>query len=155
MSVQWSQESAYAKEARQWEMDFSQYGPPGRPRIFEEFPKRLYKAGRKEKSGVPVILDAIDVENAQQEANMQSRGYRFGQDAALEALHASDNAVSKLAANRAFNDRKMSPKAQAEAAEVDESTSRHLAEIPALPITHRVPVAPNARKRAGPKKGRR
>lgn len=138
MGVLWSPESPFAKEAAKWEQDYSQFGPPGRPRVFEEFPKRMYKAGRKEKSGVPVIIDAIDVESEQQQRNMESRGYRFGQDAALEAMHEADNAISALAANRAFNDRKMSPKAQAEAAEADASTSRHLPEIPALPVKRSV-----------------
>lgn len=141
MAVYHPPETAYGKEIWKWDHSVTEQNPHSgefgmRPDSFQEFPKRLYKAGRNH-AGVPVIVDAHDVENEQQEANMRSRGYYFGQDKALEALHAADQEMSVLAANRAFTDRRMTPQAQAEAQAVDESTSTHLAEIPAAPIKRR------------------
>jgi hypothetical protein len=143
MGVAWSQESPFAVEAAKWEMDYSMYGPPGRPRAqigYQEYPKTLSLAGRNGQ-GVPRIIETVVVESAQQQANYESRGYRAGQDKALEALHAKDFEVAELAANRAFLEKRMSPAARAEAAEADESTSAHLPAIPETPL--------KPRKRAG------
>jgi len=127
-----SPDSEYAKEMVKWESQASVLGPGLRPYVYHEYPKRLYKAGRTP-TGVPAILDAIEVGSAVQEANLRSRGFHPGQDVALAALHAADQEAAVLAANRAFTDRRMSPQAQAEADAIDRMTSDHLAVIPEQP----------------------
>lgn len=139
MSVQWTRDSAYAKEAVKWEMDYSEFGPPGRPRAsvgFQEFPKMLSLAGRNSQ-GIPGIADTQTVGNADEEARYLAKGYRAGGDKALEALHQRDAEIAELAANRAFTEKTMSPAAKAEAAAWDASTAQHLPAIPDTPIVKR------------------
>jgi hypothetical protein len=138
MGLAYTKDSAYAKERVKWESQHTDLGPPGRPYEYQEYPKRMYKAGRV--NGItPGIVEAITVESEVEERNMLSRGYRVGQDTALEALHAADQAVAEAAANRAFHEQRMSDKARREAAAADEVTPHH------------VPVIPEKPKRRGPK----
>lgn len=140
-----SPESEFAKESVKWESQASALGPGLRPYVYQEYPKALYKAGRSA-TGVPIIIDRYDVESAVQEANLRSRGYHQGQDVALAALHAADQEAAVQAANRAFNDQRMSPQARAEADAADARTSSHLAAIPETPIKPK-------RKGGRPRKG--
>lgn len=139
MPVQWTRDSPYAKEAVKWEMDYSEFGPPGRPRQavgFLEFPKMLSLAGRNSQ-GIPGIVDHQTVHDPSEEARYLAKGYRAGEDTALEALHARDSEIATLAANRAFQEKTMSPAAQQEAAAWDASTADHLPAIPETPIRKR------------------
>ena len=126
--------TAHAKERLKWEyQDFRIGEEQGeRVRTFEEYPKMLYKAGRDDKNQID-ILERVVVDDADHQRRMESRGYVDGQIAALAACEAQEREVAKIAANRAFHDRKMSPEAQAEARAIDEATSGHLAEIPEAP----------------------
>jgi hypothetical protein len=135
MSVIHTPESEFAKEMIKWEAQRTELGPGLRPYVFQEYPKMLSKAGRV--GGVPAIVDQQIAASEVQEANLLSRGFRAGQDEALKYLHASDQDAALQAANRAFQDKRMSAQAQAEAATVDEATSRHLGEIPRLPVKPR------------------
>jgi hypothetical protein len=126
--------TAHTKERLKWEYQEFRIGEEQgeRVRIFEEFPKMLYKAGRDGQNQID-ILERIEVGDADQQRRMESRGYVDGQVEALAAYEAQERDVAKLAANRAFHDRKMSPEAQAEARAIDEATPGHLGEIPEAP----------------------
>jgi hypothetical protein len=114
-----------------WESTHTECGPGLRPYTFQKYPIWMSKAGRVK--GVPGIVEERAAADEVEEANLLSRGFRAGQDVALAYLHASDQDVAVLAAERAFHDRRMSAKAQAEAAAIDERTSSHLAAIPEQP----------------------
>lgn len=136
-----------AKERVKWEAHPTAFGPPGRPYVYQAYPKMLYRAGRNP-SGVPTIIDSYVVESETQEANLKSRGYCEGQDAALAYLHAADQEAAVLAANRAYSDRSMSPQAQAEAAAIDSRSSSHLPVIPEQPRKPRRKPGPKPRSEA-------
>ncbi|MDQ3170230.1 MAG: hypothetical protein M3Q55_08850 [Acidobacteriota bacterium] len=135
MGVAYTKDSAYAQEARKWEATHTEYGAPGRPFVFQEYPKRLYKA----KGGDE--FESIEVADANDERNYQSRGFRAGQDHALEALRAQQTSVAEAAANRAYHERSMSEQARAEAQAYDDATPNHVPVIPETPI----------RRKPGPK----
>ena len=138
MGVQWSADSDYAKELAKWEAVPTEFvRVPGRPFVHREYPKWLYRASRAD--GGPKITDSIIVESDTQEAAMLSRGFHVDQNEAIEAIHAEDRQFAQLAAERAFAERRMSEKAQAEARIADESTPRHLPSVPETPIRTRRP----------------
>lgn len=66
---------------------------------------------------------------------------------ALERLETAEDAVSTDAAIRAYDDRRLSPEAQQEAAVIESTTVRHLPEIPE--VSDRTEVQ---RRRGRPKK---
>jgi hypothetical protein len=137
MPVLWSPDSEYAKERRKFETTMTEFGPPGRsPAEFTEYPLMLYRAKRLPSGGPPVLEHHI-VDDELQERNMRSRGFVRGPDNAIKELEASEQGVAIAAAERAAGDRKMSEKAQTEAAKVDDATISHLGEIPRTPIKPR------------------
>ncbi len=140
MGILHSQEGSYSKERCRWEAGPTEFGPGLKPFVQQDYPKMLSRAGRTTK-GVPVIVDHQIAESDVMEANLLSRGFRVGEDAALELLHAEDREHAKLAANRAYTDRAMSPRAQAEAAAIDDQTIDHLPVIPPTPVRKRQPRA--------------
>lgn len=133
MGVVLSPESNYSKEMAKWESTHTQYGPPGRTYTFQPYPSRLYKAVRQLDGSR--TFEAATAHDEHEQRNLESRGFVVGgQQAALDALAEQEQEVAVLAANRAYHDRKMSEKAQAEVAEVEASAgARHLAEIPEAP----------------------
>ncbi len=141
MAVIWSPESEHAKEMAKWEMHPTpevpkplKWGAGGRMGMpFQEYPKFMGLAGRT-KQGVPTIIDEQIAASEVEEANLRSRGFGAGHGEAMELLHARDQAVAVADAERNYTDRKMSPEAQREAKEAEDSTARHLGEIPALPV---------------------
>lgn len=138
MSVLHSPESAYAKEIWKWDHTIAETNPVDgskglRPVGVQPYPARMYKAGRIQ--GVPAILEAMEVRSEAEQRNAESMGFvAGGQGAAMDALHRQDAEFAKLAANRAYTDRRMSEQAQAEADRLDASTSEHLPVIPETPI---------------------
>jgi hypothetical protein len=137
MAVLHSPESDYAKEMRKHEAQHTPFGPGERPYVYQPFPTRMYKAGRSD-AGPVVIVDALDAANDTEQRNLESRGYvAGGQGAAMDAFHAGDAEIAKLAANRAHQERTMSPAAQREAAAADDATMDHLPVIPETPIKRR------------------
>jgi hypothetical protein len=132
MAVVYSPDSAYAIEARKWEGQHSQYGPPGRPYEYREYPIRLSRAFRPVGGG-PVDFDSRDAADEHEERNLASRGFCRGREKALDALEKSEQAIAEAAANRAFHDRRMSEKAQREADAADAATAAHLPSIPEKP----------------------
>lgn len=136
MPVVYTKDSAYATEARKWEATHTEYGAPERPYVYREYPKRLYKA-----LAMQGEFESIEVTDENEERNYQSRGFRSGQDHALEALETQQTVVATAAANRAFHEQRMSEKARAEAQAYDDSTPHHVPSIPETPI----------RRKPGPK----
>lgn len=109
------------------------------PYIYQEYPKMLYKAHRAD-GGPKVDLDSSGtriVHSEGEERSALASGWHDGQEAAIQAIHDEDQNFAKLAAERAAQERRMSAKAQAEAAAVDESTIQHVPSIPETPIKPR------------------
>ena len=104
-----------------------------RPVERQDYPAMMYKAEQSPLGSMRYDGEVAD--NETRRSHLESIGYVWGgQGEALKAFQAREQEIAELAANRAYTDRKMSPAAQRDAAEADASTSRHLAEIPALPI---------------------
>lgn len=125
----------YAEEVLKHEFDdFRIGGERGRrgPRVFKEFPKMLYKAGRNDVGKVE-ILETHTVGDEDEQRNLQSRGFHVTQEAALEGFNAEARDLAKLAANRAYQERTMSDTARAEAQAYELSQDDHVAEIPEAP----------------------
>jgi hypothetical protein len=133
MGVMWSQDSEYARERRRWESQHTEFGPGERPYTYQEFPLMMYRAVRSSSGGAPTLEHYV-VENEQQERNMLSRGFVRGPENAVAALEERERGLAQAAAERAYQDKRMSEKAQQEAAAVDESTISHLGSIPETPI---------------------
>ncbi|HMF61455.1 MAG TPA: hypothetical protein VK595_13835 [Vicinamibacterales bacterium] len=126
-------QTAYAREICKFEANYTQYGPPGRPHVHRDYPARMYKPSRSA-SGGPPVFEGQDADDERDRERLERLGFVYGgQGAALEALEAREFEIAELAANRAFNDQRMSPKAQAEADAADARTMQHLAEIPETP----------------------
>jgi hypothetical protein len=98
MGVVFTTDSLYAREMRKWEATHTQFGAPGRPYTFMEYPKRLYKAERTDR-GIQ-ITESHDVPDADTERNLLSRGFHFGQDKAIAAIEAEQTTLGALAAER-------------------------------------------------------
>jgi hypothetical protein len=149
--IRHSPASAYAQELAKWETRPLEDGSVTQSMIsaaraaglhhgsFEhhEFPKMLYQATQTP-NGIKMTGEIV-VESMVQQRNMESRGYRASQDDALALVETQNTEMAQAAAERAFTDRRMTPKAQAEAERIESSTARHLGEIPAAPIKKRRP----------------
>lgn len=82
----------------------------------------------------PLRFDYEEAGNDLERESCERRGFVFGgQGMAVEAYDKQQTDIAELAANRAYSDRKMSPEAQREAADMDENVARHLPVIPELP----------------------
>ena len=128
---------AYAREMAKWEMGWSPFGPPGRPRErvgHQSYPCRMYRIKRAATGGDIEVLHSADAASEAEERNYRSRGYYNGLAEAAEALAESEQAAAQAAAERAYQDRNMSEKAKAEAAAVDDAHDGHLGAVPDTPI---------------------
>lgn len=136
MPVEYGSQSEYAKEMRKWNSNYSEFGTPGRPYAFQEFPKRLYKADRVD--GKIVIVDQANARDEQDVLNLLSRGFVEGGPAkAFEAIERQQTAHGELAAEREYEIRhgKLSEQAVAEVRAVEaEAGSVHVPEIPRTPV---------------------
>lgn len=141
MAVSYNKESPFAKEAAKWEMDYSQFGPPGRPRAqigHVPYPAMFYKMRRSETGGRIETAERREAADEAAANNLRSLGFYEGPAAAAAALEASEKEIAVLAANRVFNEQRMSPGARAEAAAADDATAEHLPSVPETPIQRRV-----------------
>jgi hypothetical protein len=137
-----STESALGKELLKWERR-PDWTPEGNP-----FPKMLYRAQHRPdgRRSVGEVLDSVSggypgaaeqfsrrcqltVNDEAEMIRAKQQGWRETQQEALEALEERDNAVSTATAERHASDRRMSEKAQREAAEADASTAKHVPEV--------------------------
>lgn len=135
MSVMHPPDSEFAKEMIKWEAQGSTMGPGLRPYQRHAFPAWVYRAKRED--GKIVFEDPLWVESQVQASNAYSRGYHPDPEAASKGLQATELEIAKQAANRAHHEQRMSPKARAEVAAVEEETSGHLASMPETPIRRR------------------
>ena len=139
MGVVHTVDSAYAQEMRKWEAQHTQYGAPGRPYTFHEYPTRMYKATRLPSGDR--TFDAWTANDANERANLESRGFVVGgQQAALDALEAIERSHAELAANREWQIQhgRVGEKAVAEVRAAEEAAgARHLPDLPEAPIKKR------------------
>ncbi len=137
-SIAITQTSEYAKEMRKHEALPTTYGQPGRPYVRQEFPKRLYKAARRE-SGSGIDFEGFTVNDEDEQRNMQSRGYALSQQDALDALNRQNTEHGKLAAERNFEIAKgrISERAATEVRAAESEHTGHLPEVPRTPIRKR------------------
>lgn len=135
--------SGYARELANWEREPTEDGSVTAGMIrqsraarlhhgcegYEEYPRAMVKYAQTAKGIVMVASESVHTDGERAEA--ERRGFFATQEAAIEAVEASNTEIAKLAANRAYHDRRMSSKAQREAEAIDSSVARHLGEIPA------------------------
>ena len=139
MPVEWSQDSAYAKEMVKHEANYSKLGPPGRPYVYRSYPTMMYRAGRNANGASIVILDGpagrMEATSDAERANLEAQGYVWGGAAeAVKAYERQQFEHAELAAIRNYEDKNMSDKAKAESHAVEVSTSEHVPAIPETPI---------------------
>jgi len=132
--------SPYAREMAKWEMGYSPYGPPGRPREqvgFQEYPAAFYKMRRSTENGSFIVEHMQEAADENEALNLMSRGYVQGRAAAEADVIAQEDKLAQAEAELEYHKRHMSPKAQAEAQAFQESTSAHVGEVPETPIRRR------------------
>ena len=132
--------TAMFKELIKWEK------PPNWRPEDNPYPKMLYKAERR-KDGIVAIHDPDDegfgrrcqtiVNSPEEEEQAVKRGWRNIPDALDYYKNVVERAVSDAAAHRAYEDRNMSPAAQAEAAAAEGESPLHVPEIPEKPLVKR------------------
>lgn len=132
------QNTPYAEEMRKHEAHFTQFGAPGRPYVFQEWPKRVYKAVRAERGGV--TYEGFTVHDETEALNMRSRGYYTSQTEAFEALEREQTEHGKLAAERNYEiaQGRISEKAASEVRAAEAAYgARHLPAVPETPVRRR------------------
>ena len=137
--IQHNPASAYAREMAKWEMGYSPYGPPGRPREsvgHPEWPAQYYKMKRSDTNGDFVVVHTVAIDR-EQAPSFEAQGYRKGRAAAEAFVVEQEQVMAMAAAERNAQDRHMSEKAKAESAQAEAATSGHLAEVPVTPIKKR------------------
>lgn len=145
-SPRWDDASGYKKEMRKWDLPKSRGGM--RPDTFQEFPFMMYRARKRqhpdgEPYGPFLVLDASDerfsesntliVNSEAERERARHEGWRNTPQEAKEYQEGLEHDIAIAAAEHQARVRKMSPKAQAEAAEADEATTQHVPEIPEKP----------------------
>ena len=140
MSVLISQDSGFGREMWKWE-NYEGTTHPSDPTIkgmkareFREYPMMLY---RVTKGGELPEFDQVVAHDARDREMHERSGFVATQTDALHRYERDQKELAVLAANRAYNDRNMSEAAKAEIRAVEESSSRHVAEIPVTPIKRR------------------
>ena len=155
--VIYSPASEHSKELSRWEMKPLDNGSVTQAMIdgakaagmhhgrFDnpEFPKAMYRAvqtpnGIKMEREADGRMASVTAHSDVEQRNLESRGYHTSEPAAMQAIQDyNDKVLAPAAAERAYQDRRMSAKAQAEAEAIDNSTARHLGEVPREPIKRR------------------
>lgn len=101
-----------------------------RKRGHQPYPAAMYKLTNRN----PLRFDYEEANDDSERERAEARGFVYGgQGMAVDAYDKQQTEIAELAANRAYSDRKMSPEAQREAADMDENVARHLPVIPELP----------------------
>lgn len=132
--------SPYAREMAKWEMSYSPYGPPGRPREQvgqQDYPALFYKMKRRDTNG-DFVIEHYQEAGSDTEANaLRARGYGRGQAEGIAVVEGYEQSIAVAAAQRAKTERSMSDKARAEAQLADDATGQHLPSVPVTPIRKR------------------
>ena len=158
-------QSPYLQEMAKWEMRPSEWTlgglKPGRPDVYQAYPKMLYMA-RQTPSGkwqthleAPAQFGFHDmnewdracqaaakftescqrtVQDESEHKRAREEGWRDHPTEAMEFRNALESAVGKAAAERNWQDRRMSEKAKAESTAAEAEHFGHLGEIPAKPV---------------------
>ena len=132
--------SPFSREMAKFEMDYSPFGPPGRPRAqvgYQAYPARYFKVKRSDTNGDFIVIHETDAENENQGSVLESQGYRNGLPAAIAYVESLEQMVAVAAAERNYRDRNMSESAKAESDAAEAATGKHLAEVPVTPIKRR------------------
>ena len=135
MAVVHSQDSGYAVERRKFEAHHTEFGPPGRPYTYQEYPMRMYRATREADGGR--VCEGQTAGDEHERRNLESRGFvSGGQGAAIAALEAQELEQSKLAAELNYEAKyRLSPKAAAEVEAAQAAAgARHLPMVPEAPV---------------------
>jgi len=134
-AIQINPASGFAVEMRKWEAGYTQYGPPGRPYVYAEYPRELYLAGHPEgRPGKIVITDSRQVQSDEERTALEGAGYRASQVEALVAQQDRDREMARAAAESNYDDRRMSDRAREERELVEDATAGHVAEVPRTPV---------------------
>lgn len=148
MSMLIAPDSPYGKELWKWEHRADETHPQDsslrgmRPATPQAYPAMMYKATGKN----PWTFEREVAADEVVQRNMESRGFvAGGPGKAAEAFDGLVQSAALAAAHRNYEDRNMSEGARAHSEAVEQSSSRHLGEIPAEPI-------PAHRKRGRPAK---
>ncbi len=123
----------YAREMAKWEMGYSPFGPPGRPREVvghQSFPAMFYKMRRSTSNGDMIVEHYQEAADEKEATQLERQGYRLGRVAAIAYVEALEQEISVAAAERNAQDRRMSDKAKAESEAFEATTITHVAEIP-------------------------
>lgn len=129
--------SGYAREMAKYEMGWSPYGPPGRPREVvghRAYPCQMYLIRRAALGGGIEVVHSTSAKSEVERQNFESRGYICGLKEAVDELGRREQEIAVAAAERAHADRRLSPAAQAEVETAEDATADHLAEVPETPI---------------------
>lgn len=109
------------KELRKWNA----------PYVYREFPKMLFRGTTTTAGRVEIEQRIVGSEGEQ--ALAVGAGWSSHPERAREIETRAQEDLGTAAAERAWTDRRLSPQAQAEAAAVDQTTAKHLGEIPVAP----------------------
>jgi len=129
--------SPFAREMAKWEMGYSLFGQPGRPReqqTPQPFPAMFYKMKRSDTNGDFIVEHYQEAADEADARNLLSRGYHQGRPAAIAAIEEQEQRIAVAAAERVYHEQRMSEKARDEAAQADAATGQHVPEIPETPI---------------------
>lgn len=128
------QSTEYAKEMAKWEAYPSQWGPAGRPYVYREFPKMLFKASQGGD------MTHVTVNDEHEQRREEAKGFAATQERALELMNREHREHATLAAERNFEIAKtrISEKAAVEVRQAEaEHGARHLPEVKEKPIRKR------------------
>ena len=134
MPVEHGTASRYAQEMRRWNAHHSEFGPPGKPYVFQEWPKMVFRAERVD--GVVKIVETKQVGNEDEELKERGKGFRFRQEDALDLIRDEQFVHGTLAAEREYDIQhgRLSEKAIAEVRAVEaEAGAVHVPMIPEGP----------------------
>lgn len=147
MPIQYTPESAFAQEMVKWEAQYSPWGAPKKPFVYQEYPMMMYKAGLVRPSGIvdlhnlPDPVGIAEREVADDETmrrNLESRGFvAGGPKAAVDAWKKDQAELAAIAAARNYEDRNRGEKAQAEIAAAEAASFGHIGEVPRTPVKRR------------------
>ena len=134
MPVEHGSQSNYAKEMRRWNAYPSEFGPAGKPYVFQEFPKMVYRAERVD--GQIKIVETRQVHSDDGESIERGKGFRASQQEALDLIGKEQTEHGRLAAEREWEIQhgRLSEKAVEEVRAVEaEAGAVHVPVIPEGP----------------------
>lgn len=123
-SFKWPDSSGYAQAMRAAEQP--NYDPRNHP-----YPWMLCKAGRPEEGGPLRVLETRTVQNEEEHKRARAEGFMDNPKEAVAYADHLDTWIATAAAHRAYEDKRLSEKAQREAHDAEEAAG--LDHLPAIP----------------------